>query len=652
MQAVNERLHVLVVEDNQADADLIRETLPETGHVSFDVEAVPRLSDALARVERGGFDLIIVDLGLPDSQGLDTFYKLRDAAPNIATIVLTGNDDLELAITAVREGAQDYLVKGQADGGSFMRAARYAVERKTAQEEVRQKEEELLAIYENAPIVMLLVDAGRRIFKVNELGAVFAGQPAVEMIGKRSGEALRCLHALDDPSGCGLGPHCETCLVRTTIENSLETGASHHGVEVAMPFGVGVGEAARYFLLSTSRLSVREQPFVLVSLLDITERKRAEDGLRGSEEKFSKAFLTSPYAITITQVKDGTFVEVNDAFTVMSGHTREETFADSSIGLKLWVNEEDRKCVVADLRAGRPVVGKEYLFRTKNGEIITGLFSAQMIHLQQGPCILSSINDITGRKRAEEQIRTLNAELEERVRQRTSQLENANKELEAFAYSVSHDLRAPLRAIDGFSGMIIDDYGGKLDAEGQRMLGVVRSNATKMSQLIDDLLSFSRTGRSELNHGRLDMGEMARSVFAEIVADPEARARIDFTVREIPESVGDAAMMRQVWINLLANALKFSSRKERSVIEVSGALEGDQLVYRVRDNGAGFDMRFAGKLFGVFQRLHTLDDFEGTGIGLALVQRIVVRHGGRVWAEAEVGKGATFFFTLPASTKG
>jgi len=268
------------------------------------------------------------------------------------------------------------------------------------------------------------------------------------------------------------------------------------------------------------------------------------------------------------------------------------------------------------------------------------------------PVVRVVLSDITGRKRHEEELRTLNANLERRVRELTTQLEAANKELEAFSFSVSHDLRAPLRAIEGFSGIVIEDYGGKLGAEGERLLGVVRTNATKMSRLIDDLLSFSRTGRGELRHDRLEMGLMARSAFAEIVADPEARTKIDFTVRELPEAEGDAALVRQVWVNLLSNAVKFSARKERSVIVVTGALEGGQVVYRVRDNGAGFDMQYAGKLFGVFQRLHTSDEFVGTGIGLALVQRIVLRHGGRVWAEAEVGKGATFSFTLPSNVKG
>ena len=277
---------------------------------------------------------------------------------------------------------------------------------------------------------------------------------------------------------------------------------------------------------------------------------------------------------------------------------------------------------------------------------------AEPVQINDRRHLCVAMEDISARKQAEAALHHLNAELEQRVQERTAQLEAANRELEAFSYSVSHDLRAPLRAIDGFSGMVIEDYGGTLDAEGQRLLGVVRNNAKKMSQLIDDLLSFSRTGRGELKHERLDMAALARSVFDEIGGDAAARARIDFTVEELPEAEGDAALVRQVWVNLLSNAVKYSSRKERAVIEVAGAREGDQVVYQVRDNGAGFDMHCADKLFGVFQRLHGAEEFDGTGIGLANVRRIVSRHGGRTWAEGAVDRGAIFHFTLrPAAAR-
>jgi len=246
------------------------------------------------------------------------------------------------------------------------------------------------------------------------------------------------------------------------------------------------------------------------------------------------------------------------------------------------------------------------------------------------------------RKQGDAEIKKLNEELKNNV----IQLEAANKELEAFTYSVSHDLRAPLRAIDGFSRILLEDYIENLDEEGKRVLSVIRNNTQKMGQLIDDLLLFSRLGRQELKASGIDMGKLAKAVYEELkLAVPERKLK--FTINTLIPAHGDQAMIRQVFVNFLSNAVKFTRPKERAVIEVDGRSEGNENVYTVKDNGVGFDMQYVNKLFGVFQRLHSSEEFEGTGVGLAIVQRIIHRHGGRVWAEGEVGKGVTFFFTLP-----
>ena len=262
---------------------------------------------------------------------------------------------------------------------------------------------------------------------------------------------------------------------------------------------------------------------------------------------------------------------------------------------------------------------------------------------------ITAVRTRNERNRAEAGLRQLNQELEQRVASRTAALEEAIKEQEAFSYTVSHDLRAPLRAIDGFSRVLQEEYDSVLGEEGRRYTETIGRNAVRMSQLISDILDFSRMSRREIAAETVDMTELAREVYEEVRGAAPAERNIVLHMASLPPASGDRAMLRQVWVNLISNAVKFTSPQPEALIEVGSSAAGGENTYWVKDNGVGFDMRYSDKLFGVFQRLHTADEFEGTGIGLAIVKRVVTRHGGRVWAESKLGKGTTLYFTLPAT---
>ena len=380
---------------------------------------------------------------------------------------------------------------------------------------------------------------------------------------------------------------------------------------------------------------------LLASFLDVSDRRQTEEMLRESEERFR---LLADAAAEGVLIADGErIVDCNEQFSRMFGYSTAEmigmSYSDFTTTESL---DQIRKRRLAG-KAGR----QRLTGRRRDGSTFPAEASTRVVRYRGKTLRVSAVQDLTEQRRAQEEIWKLNEDLERRVLARTEELEVANRELEAFSYSVSHDLRAPLRAIEGFSGLLAKDSGDRLTAEDQRLLEVVRENARRMSGLIDDLLTLSRSGRHEMRRDTLGMKSIVLSAIEEVAVGPEPRAEIDLKLDALPDAEGDPTLIRQVWINLLSNALKFSARKEKPVIEVGGALDGELAVYRVADNGVGFDMKYVEKLFGVFQRLHGPRDFQGTGVGLALVKRIVERHGGRVWAEGEVEKGATFYFALP-----
>jgi PAS domain S-box-containing protein len=378
--------------------------------------------------------------------------------------------------------------------------------------------------------------------------------------------------------------------------------------------------------------------------------EQAHEDLKSSESKYRGIYEHAIEGIFQT-TPEGRFLDASPSLARILGYEspRQLVATITDAAQQLYLRPQDREFVFQALAEKGELSGFETQFKKRNGDVMWVMISVKAVrdennalHYFQGFAV-----DITERKRVEEDIRRLNQELEQRVVDRTVQLEAANKELEAFAYSVSHDLRAPLRHTTGFLELLQKKSVTALDDQGRHYMDAISDSTQKMGQLIEDLLSFSRMGRQALSRRAVDLKKLVRGVIDDCGAE-DADRTIDWRIGDLPTVEGDAALLRMVLVNLIDNAVKFTRSREKARIEIA-SLPGrtSEAVIFVCDNGVGFDMAYADKLFGVFQRLHSADDFEGTGIGLANVRRIIARHGGRVWAEGKPEQGATFYFALP-----
>jgi PAS domain S-box-containing protein len=399
----------------------------------------------------------------------------------------------------------------------------------------------------------------------------------------------------------------------------------------------------RYLLPSwqTTSNSNGKQVLFEGTLLDVTELKIAEQKIRASEKIYKVIASSIPDSVICLLDKEYRYLLIEGDMLEKLGYSKAnllgqkakdalsaQTFSEVE---KDFIKAFNGEIVTKESnRLGYDIIARYIPLKDENNEVYA---------------IMTMAIDITRLKVAQRSISHLNQRLEEKIAERTEELKKSNEELEAFSYSVSHDLRAPLRAVGGYAGMLTEDYGKVLDTEGNRLLNEIQKNAKRMGMLIDDLLSFSRLGRKELERSVIDMNNLVDFSLWEIKQDTDYNAVI--RRGKLEPITADYTLMQNVMINLLSNAIKYSSKKESPVVEISSEIVNQEVIYCISDNGVGFDMEYIHKLFGVFERLHSNDEFSGTGVGLAIVKRIIEKHHGRIWATGKIEQGASFYFSLP-----
>ena len=633
---VKKLLNILIVEDDIADRKLLNQLLQKTALRVSDVQFADCLSSTLDLLDKSKFDVMFLDLGLPDSQGIGSVSKIIAKDPDVPIIVLSGLDDAEMGVSAVQKGVEDYLVKGQVDTNLLARSVWYAIERKRTSKVLNEKQKNIEAIFDAAPVGMMLINEHAIVKRVNDAIRQMLDKDYKQIIELPFGDALGCMNTVISGNGCGNSPACELCQLHKAVDTILQSNQPIGDIEVKLTLKVGEERITRWFLISGSPATIDGKIHAVISINDITESKTAQRERQLAEDKYKTIFENSAVAISMADEQER-LVSWNKFMEDLLGMQKEDLYLKPVKSLypqTQWQSIRNHNI----RQKGMSQQHLETQMMKKDGQLIDVDVSISVLKNPEGKVIgsIGVIRDITERIKAERELKE------------TMEIKSQ------FISTVSHELRTPLTSIQESIIIVADEIAGKINKDQKNFLSIARRNIERISRLIDEVLDFQKLSANKMTF-YIEPNDISQVIndACHTMTPHAKKKKVNLSVkldRDLPQVNFDSDRVIQVLTNLISNAIKFTP--EKGCVCVSAKQQGEDLAVSVSDTGMGVPKEALSKIFDQFSRVHQSNQqIKGTGLGLAIVKKIVDAHNGRIEVESELGKGTTFTMFLPLAGK-
>lgn len=628
---VTQKLKILIVEDDIVDRKSLQRLLSQSALPISDTKSAECLKTALEFLDKEHFDVVFLDLGLPDSQGIESFSEIHTKTPNVPVIVISGLSNEETAVMAVKNGVQDYFVKGQIDSNLLNRAVRYAIERKRINQILGEKQKNIEAIFDAAPVGMMLIDEHKVVKRVNDAIRQTIHKDYQQIINRRFDEAMGCVSADGCGKGCGNNPACEKCRIHKVIDTVLNSQQPVREVEAQLTLQIDDKQITRWFLVSSMPIVIDDHRCAVLAVNDITNSKMAERERQLAEDKYRTIFENSAVSISLADEQER-IISWNKFTENLLGMNKEDLYLRPV--QSFYPEGQWQKIRALNIRQKGLQRHLETKMVKKNGELIDVDVSLSVLKDPEGKIIgsIDVITDITERKKAEEELRE--------VMETKSQ----------FISTVSHELRTPLASMKEAISIVLEEVSGKINKDQKNFLNIAKRNIDRLGRLINEVLDFQKLSANKMkfNIQENDIREVVKDACHTMTLYAEKK-RVKLAAKlddDLPKARFDSDGIMQVLTNLISNSIKFTP--ENGQVSVSVQHKGEDLVIRVSDTGIGVPKENLPKLFAPFYQVHQHgQQVKGTGLGLAIVSKIVMQHGGRIEVESEVGQGTTFTVFLP-----